>query len=596
MIKEFEIEVKGHRTNVDYFRKLGYDIQFKKPISIKVNDLMSGSTAIITSICDNCFSEKRIEFRFYNEYTGGLKENYYCNKCNNIKRKETCLKKWGVVNPMQAEEVKDKLKNTLLENYGVEHYSKTKEYREKYKQTCIDKWQVENIFQSEIHRNKIKSTNIERLGVEYPQQSDEVKKKTTETFIEKYGVDRYSKTSNFKEQVKSTSQSKWGVNNYSQTEDFKTKSKESSLKKWGVEHYSQTDDFKNSMKKKRESLTKLRYDNLIGESFVIIGYENSNFRILHKECNREFEINRDQLYQRHNLNICLCTKCLNIDLGISNMELEMQQFLNSLSLSYIIKDKKTLGGKELDIYLPEYNLAIEMNGVYWHSEIYLDKNYHREKTLKCRELGIDLLHIWEDDWKYKRDIIKSIIRNKVGDIKNKIFARKCEMRKVESTESNKFLDENHIQGSSPSQLRYGLYFEDRLISLMTFGYRFTNSKREYELIRFCNKINTNVIGAASKLFSHFIKSNTQIKEVISYSDISLFNGNLYEKLGFNKNNLSEPNYFWIIDGIRKHRFNFNKKRLVKLGFDSNKSESEIMHENGHFRVYSCGQEKWIYKI
>lgn len=596
MIKELQIEVKGHRTNIEHFKKLGYDIQFKKPTLININDLLPGSTAVITAICDNCFIEKSIEFRFYNEYTDGLKENYYCNKCNNIKRKETCLKKWGVENPMQVGEVKDKLKNTLLENYGVDHYSKTEEYKEKYKQTCIDKWQVENIFQSEVHRNKIKSTNLEKLGVEYPQQNDEVKKKTTESFIEKYGVDRYSKTSNFKEQVKSTSQSKWGVNNYSQTDDFKIKSKESSLKKWGVEHYSQTDDFKSLMRKKRESLTKLRYDNLIGESFVIAGYENSNFRILHKECNREFEINRDQLYQRHNLNICLCTKCLNIDLGQSNMELEMQQFLNSFSLSYSIKDKKTLGGKELDIYLPEYNLAIEMNGVYWHSEIYLDKYYHKEKTLKCREVGINLFHIWEDDWKYKRDIVKSIIRNKIGFIDNKIFARKCELRKVESKEANKFLDENHIQGSSPSQVRYGLYFEDRLISLMTFGYRFTNSKREYELIRFCNKINTNVIGAASKLFSHFIKSNTHIKEVISYSDISLFNGNLYEKLGFYRNNLSEPNYFWVIDGIRKHRFNFNKKRLVKLGFDSNKSESEIMHENGYFRVYSCGQEKWIYKI
>ena len=596
MIKEFEIEIKGHRTNVEYFRKLGYDIQFKKPISIKISDLMSGSTAIITAICDNCFSEKRIEFRFYNEYTRGLKENYYCNKCNNIKRKETCLKKWGVENPMQVEEVKEKLKTTLLENYGVEHYSKTEEYKEKYKQTCIDKWQVENIFQSEIHKNKIKSTNLEKLGVEYPQQSDEIKKKTTKSFLEKYGVERYSKTLEFKEHIKSISQTNWGVDNYSQTDEFKIKSKESSLKKWGFEHHSQTDDFKNSMRKKREALTKLRYDNLIGEDFIISDYENSNFRILHKECNRKFEINRDQLYQRHNLNICLCTKCLNIDLGISNMELEMQEFLNSLSLSYIIKDKKTLGGKELDIYLPEYNLAIEMNGVYWHSEIYLDKNYHREKTLKCRKLGIDLLHIWEDDWKYKRDVVKSIIRNKVGVIKNKIFARKCEIKQVESAEATKFLDENHIQGSSPSHVRYGLYFEDTLISLMTFGYRFTNSKREYELIRFCNVINTNVIGAASKLFSHFIKSNNQIKELISYSDISLFNGNLYQKLGFDKNNLSEPNYFWVIDGIRKHRFNFNKKRLVKLGFDPNKSESEIMHEKGYFRVYSCGQEKWIYKL
>lgn len=596
MIKELEIEVKGHRTNFEHFKKLGYDIQFKKTTSVKVKDLMSGSTSIITAICDNCFVEKKIEFRFYYEYTNSLKEKYYCNKCNSIKRKQTCVEKWGVENPMQSKEVKEKLKNTLLENYGVDHYSKTEEYKEKYKKTCLEKWQVENVFQSEKLKEKIKSTNLYKLGVEYPQQNEEVKKKTTESFLSKFGVKRYSQTNEFLEKSKSTSQSKWNVDNYSQTDEFKTKSIESSLAKWGVEHYSKTEEFKKLIRKKREYLTKLKYDNLIGENFKVLDYQNSNFKILHEDCNKEFDINRDQLYQRHNLNICLCTKCLNIDLGQSNMELEMQEFLNSLNLSYNIKDKKILGGKELDIYLPEHNLAIEMNGVYWHSEIYLDKYYHRDKTLKCRELGINLLHIWEDDWKYKRDIVKSIIRNKVGRIETKIFARKCEVKTVLPSNASKFLNDNHIQGTSPSQLKLGLYYRDELVSLMTFGFRFTNSKKEYELIRFCNKLNTNVVGSASKLFTKFLRDNQDINEIISYADISLFNGNLYENLGFSKSNLSKPNYFWVVDGVRKHRFNYNKKRLIKLGYDKNKSESDILHEIGYFRVYSCGQEKWIYRI
>jgi hypothetical protein len=276
------------------------------------------------------------------------------------------------------------------------------------------------------------------------------------------------------------------------------------------------------------------------------------------------------------------------------MELEMIEFLNSFNLSYNIKDRKILNGKEIDIYLPDKNLAIEMNGVYWHSEIYLGKKYHVDKTLKCRESGIELLHIWEDDWKYKRNIVKSIIKNKIGISGERIFARKCLIKIVNSSESIEFLDKNHIQGSSPSQFKLGLYFGEELVSLMTFGWRWTNSKKEFELIRFCNKLNTNVIGAASKLFSHFLKSNPDISEIISYSDISLFSGELYGKLGFIKNRLSEPNYFWVVDGVRKHRFNFNKKRLVKLGFDPNLSESQIMHNRGYYRIYSCGQEKWIF--
>jgi hypothetical protein len=114
------------------------------------------------------------------------------------------------------------------------------------------------------------------------------------------------------------------------------------------------------------------------------------------------------------------------------------------------------------------------------------------------------------------------------------------------------------------------------------------------LIRFCNKINLSVIGSASKLFSFFI-NNYEIDEIISYADISIFNGNLYNTLGFKKTTLSKPNYFWVVDGVRKHRFNFNKKKLIKDGFDANKTEVEIMHDRGYYRVFSCGQEKWIFQ-
>lgn len=593
MIKEFEIEIKGHRTNFDHFMKLGYDVQYRKSMLVKVLDLLPGSTAIITSICDNCLGEKKNEFRFYYEYTNGITSEYYCGKCNIIKRKKTCLDKYGVENPMQSESVRNKLKDTLIETYGVDHYSKTEDYKHKIKQTCLDKYGVNNLFKSDFHKEKIKSTNLQKYGVEYPQQNSEIKQKTTDAFLRKYGVDRYSQLGECKDKVRKTSQIKWGVDSFSQTQESKNQIKKTSMDKWGVDHYSKTQEFKSSQKKTREDLTKFRYDVLMGGSFEVIDYQDSNFRIIHKDCDREFEINRDQLYQRINLNICLCTKCLDINIGQSNMELEMQEFLNSLGLSYVVKDKSVLDGKELDIYLIDHNLAIEMNGVYWHSEIYLDKYYHRDKTLNCRFKGIDLLHIWEDDWKYKREIVKSIIRNKTNNIKIRIYARKCEIKSVTYQESVVFLDDNHIQGSAKSQERFGMYYNGELVSLMTFGYRFTNGKKEYELIRFCNKINTNVLGSASRLFS-FFKKNFNISEVISYSDVSLFRGDLYDNLGFSKVNLSSPNYFWVIDGVRKHRFNFNKKRLIKLGYDPNQTEVEIMHSRGYYRIFSTGQEKWIF--
>ena len=212
----------------------------------------------------------------------------------------------------------------------------------------------------------------------------------------------------------------------------------------------------------------------------------------------------------------------------------------------------------------------------------------------CLEKEIQLLHIWEDDWFLRKDIIKSIIKNKLGLIDKNIWARNCVIKEVKTSEYRSFLEKNHIQGYASSSYNIGLYYNDELVSLMTFGWRRTNNKREYELIRFCNKLDHSVVGSASKLFKYFLK-NTEILELTSYSDISLFSGELYAKLGFIKSGLSKPNYFWVVSGIRKHRYNFSKRKLIKEGYDKNKTEVEIMNDRGYWRIFSTGQEKWIYK-
>lgn len=617
MIKEKEIIINGHSSNYKYYISLGYDVIVRKPFSIKTKDLMAGSVVVITTICDECKRETKNAFKDYYIYTNGLKDNFYCNKCKSIKSKKTCIDKYGVDNPMKSQEVKDILKNSLLEKYGVDHYSKTDEYKEKYKNTCLEKFGVDSPLKSDLIKNKIIKTNIKNTGFPYPMQSNIIKDKSkktcqdkynTDTYsqtegckeeirntnLEKFGVDSYSKTNEYKIKVKETNLGKYGVESYTQTEEYKIQTKNTNLEKFGVEHYSKTDEFKSIVKIKREGLTKLRYEYLIGEDFNIIEYNNKNFNIKHVICNKEFLISRDALYGRLYNDMCLCTECHPINSQHSNMELELQDFLNIHNINYEVGNKKILSGKELDIYIPDFNLAIEMNGIYWHSEIYLEKDYHVNKTNICKEKGIQLLHIWEDDWKYKRNIIKSIILNRLGLLKEKIFARKCIIKEVNPADTRLFLDNNHIQGFSNSQLKLGLYYNEELVSLMTLGWRYINGKKEYELIRFCNKINFSVIGAASKLFSYFIKTNN-IQEIISYADISLFEGELYNKLGFIKSHLSKPNYFWIVDGIRKHRFNYNKQKLIKEGFDPNKTEVEIMHERGCYRIFSCGQEKWVYK-
>lgn len=254
----------------------------------------------------------------------------------------------------------------------------------------------------------------------------------------------------------------------------------------------------------------------------------------------------------------------------------------------------------MDIYLPELKLAFEFNGLFWHNEINRENDYHLIKTEMCEKQGIQLIQIWEDNWLFKQEIIKSIILNKLSKTSNKIFARKCEIREIIDNKLIKeFLDKNHIQGFVGSKIKLGLYFDNELISLMTFGNRRiamgkkATNQDEYELLRFCNKLNTNVIGGSSKLFKYFI-DNYNPKEITTYADRSFSQGKLYETLGFKFVKKTEPNYYYIIDGIRYHRFNFRKDVLVKEGFDSNKTEHEIMLEREIYRIYDSGNLKFNY--
>jgi hypothetical protein len=209
-----------------------------------------------------------------------------------------------------------------------------------------------------------------------------------------------------------------------------------------------------------------------------------------------------------------------------------------------------------------------------------------------------LIHIYEDDWVYKKDIINSRILNLLGK-SEKIYARKCNIKEIkENAIIRNFLEHNHIQGFIGSQIKIGLFYKEELVSLMTFG-----SKRRamgqksiegsYEMLRFCNKLNTNVIGGASRLFKYFI-DHYNPKEVTSYADRSWSSGDLYEKLKFELVHKTQPNYYYVVDGIRRHRFGFRKDILIKNGADPNKTEHEIMLEKGIFRIYDSGNLKYSY--
>jgi len=218
----------------------------------------------------------------------------------------------------------------------------------------------------------------------------------------------------------------------------------------------------------------------------------------------------------------------------------------------------------------------------------------------CEKKGIQLIQIFEDEWLFKQDIVKSRLLNLLKLNKNKIYARKCVLKEITSKESKEFLNTNHIQGNVNSNIRLGLYYDDELVSIMTFGklrksMGYSTKKGSYEMLRFCNKLNTSVIGGADKLLQYFVKLY-QPKEIITYADRRWSQGNLYDKLDFEFIYKTKPNYWYINDDKREYRFKYRKDVLVKKGFDINKTEHQIMLERKIYRIYDCGANLYIKKI
>lgn len=411
----------------------------------------------------------------------------------------------------------------------------------------------------------------------------EIVKKIKSTTLKNYGVDNIFKRTDI---IKDSYIKKYGVDHPLKSENIKSKQKNTIYGKYG-DWFLNTKISRDSLNKKYKEITTTIFENI-----RIINIDGDFIECNCNVCNNNYMVKRGILRYRYTNNINPCIICNPILEERSIKEKELSNWISEYT-GVIRKDKTILNGKEIDIYLPEHNIGIEFNGVYYHSNLFVDKNYHLNKTIMANEKGIKLIHIFEDEWIDKSDIVKSIILNAINKTPNKIYARKCIIKEISTKESKEFLNNNHIQGNAIASINIGLFYNGELVSLMTFGNRKITGKKQMELIRFCNKLNTNIIGGASKLFNYFIKKYNP-EEIISYQDNRLFNGDLYEKLGFKYIRLSEPNYYYVINKKRDYRYNWRKDVLVRMGCDPNLTEKEIMEELGYYRIYDCGSKVWEY--
>jgi hypothetical protein len=519
---------------------------FSEKIYLLENNIQS---IPVCKICSNS-----VKFISYRE---GYRE--YCSlKCKSIGCKETIKKtnieRYGFIAPAQNKEIQNKMKKTCKENHGVENYF---QLTDKIKQHNIDKYGVACPSTLDSVKDKAKKTNMERYGVEFAQQNEDIKKKRSNTNKKKYGNICSAQGKEIQEVI--------------------------------------------SQKKKETYFNKVigseKFTNIVIPLFSLEEYKKNidiSGSIIYypwqcKVCNTKFE---DYVA---NGNIPRCPTCYPPSVQ-GKEEKELLAWIKEIlpDTEIIQNTRRLIKPLEIDIYLPEYKLAIEMNELYWHSELTTkgvrDSQYHLNKLSSCKELGISLIHIFDFEWINKKQIIKSILKSKLGLYDVKLGARKCSIKSVSTADSKIFLNSNHIQGYAPASIRLGLYYDNELVSLLAIAKnRF--KKGTYEIVRYASKLNYSVQGGLSKLWK---EASTLIEKpftLISYVDQRFFEGNSNLSLGLEYLYSNRPAYYYTKDyKIILNRMLFQKKNLKKklTSYNSELTEWENMKLNGYDRVWDCG--------
>ena len=493
--------------------------------------------------------------------------------------KHISILRYGASHYSKTNEYKNRVLETSIQKFGKDHYSKTDKFKTAYKETSISKYGVEHVMQLDSVKKSIKTTSLEKYGTASPLSSPTVRDKITKTCIERFGNPVPSKTAVVKAKSKLTSLSRYNTEHFSRTSDYKERYKETCNKKYGTDYASQSHISRENLEKSRNK------DWLIHQHHVLmlpvykiaddLGMSGSHMCHIFAELDIEI---------RHFFR--------------STGEKEVYEFIRDLipGLEILTNNRKVIAPLELDIYIPSLGLAVEFCGVFYHSEPIVGKHYHLEKYKRCKAEGIKLVQIFENEWLTKQHIVKNILRNYINQ-SLKIYARKCIIKEVSNIEAKKFFVENHIQGYKTSSTRLGLFYNNELVSCMTFN-KSKHKIYDYELVRFANKIGYTVVGGASKLFKEAI-SRLSPTRIVSYCDCRYFSGSLYELLKFKYSHSSSPNYFYFYQGKTDKLFSreqFQKHTLQKKlsSFDNSLTEWENMKNNKYNRIWDCGNKVFVW--
>ena len=485
---------------------------------------------------------------------------------------------------ISKQESSDRRKKTCLDKYGVDHINKSKEVRKGTKQTCLEKYGVEYSLQSKEVIEKRIATCLEKYGETTNLKTELNKEKVRKTCLEKYGFENASKNKDIIEKRKDTCVIRYGETNPNKNRTVKTKANETVRKKYDI--------------KVRESLLTNNYELMENYTKGKAYDENDNFitwtkyDIKHLTCGHIFK------NDLHDIDNIKCGQCYPYQ---SSGELRLKQIVVELTSEEILTNSR--GGlipfKEIDIFIPSLNIALEYNGGYWHSMVHksIYKNYHKNKTEQCLKKDIRLYHVWEYS---NENIVKYIIKNKLGLADNKYFARKLKLKEVKIKDRRNFFCTNHLHGDVNASLSLGLYLDDELLQCISFR----KHKEGIEIARLATKLDCVVVGGFSKLLKY---SKTKLGD-LGYTDIITYcdrdwtpshEDSVYFKNGFTLIHDSGPMLKYYHNKEKKiyPRENFQKYKLEKMFpeiYDKKLTADEILSKKGIYPTYNSGN--WKFKM
>jgi hypothetical protein len=494
------------------------------------------------------------------------------------KSKQTNLERYGHENPFSNNEIKDKIKKTNLDRYGHENPFGSDEIKDKIKKTNLDRYGHENPNKNKQIRDKISETNLERYGHHSPFGNEEIQNKIMKTNVERYGCRSPLSNDEIKDKIKKTNLERYGHENPFGSDVIRQQIKQGNLKKYGVinptqKHFSQ------------DALQKLE-----DEDYLITQHHTNQLTL--GEIADELNVSRDVIGTR--------LKKFGIEIRryhTSSQEREICAFLDELGVSYTT-NSYGVANFELDIIIPDYNLAIEFNGLYWHAlSDRIDKKYHLRKTQTCEDKGIRLLHIFADEWSNQNQKCKDTIRHLLQKSPKGVYARNTTIREISWKRAKDFLNKYHLlNAGTAGKKRIGAFDkDDNLIGVMVFGNQNNEGSNVdgVELKRFITNKKNNP-GLGSKMFKWAV-NEFHYTEVIAFVDRRWFTGLVKQYIGFELVGVTEPALWWTDYKERYHRRFTTKTELQQILHDvedvDNLTKKQMLSLCGYYPIYDSGKLK-----